>query len=440
MLTCFLFFSLALSQAAAFYRSTDDVVELTAKQFKSDVLKGDELWLVEFYAPWCGHCKNLIPEYKKVATAVKGVAKIGALDGTNDDAKDIMQKYSVQGFPTLKFFGANKRTPKDYEGQRTGDAMITEVVKQVGRMVKERTKGSGGAKSSSSSSGNKQKPSGGGSKKGSSSAVIELTESNFNALVMDSNDQWLVEFFAPWCGHCKNLAPEWENAAKQLKGSVQLGAVDATEHGSLASKYGVKGYPTIKVFPAGKKKKAKDYNGPREAAGIVSYALQLLDEAGVAPSIPQITSDKVFESTCTGNQKLCVIMFVPHILDSLAKGRNQYLDTLGAVAKSLRGSPYSFAWSEGGAQMKLEEDMGLTFGYPAAVVISAEKKVYSVQRGSWSKKNLASFLNGVISGSEKTASLKSIPKMKEVAAWDGKDAPEDLISTEEYSLEDLMAD
>ena len=42
--------------------------------------------------------------------------------------------------------------------------------------------------------------------------------------------------------------------------------------------------------------------------------------------------------------------------------------------------------------------------------------------------------------SEKTASLKSIPKMKEVAAWDGKDAPEDLISTEEYSLEDLMAD
>lgn len=325
---------------------------------------------------------------------MKGVAKVGALDGTGAGAEDLMKKYSVQGFPTLKFFGANKRSPKDYEGQRTGDAMTTEVVKQVGRMVKERTKGSSG----SSSSSDKPKSSGSGSKKRSTSAVIELTEANFGALVTDSSDMWLVEFFAPWCGHCKNLAPEWESAAKQLKGQVSLGAVDATEHQGLASKYGVKGYPTIKMFPAGKKKKARDYQGPREAAGIVAYALQQLDESGVPPSIPQITNEKVFESTCAGNQKLCVIMFVPHILDSLAKGRNQYLDTLAEVAKSQRGSPFQFAWSEGGAQQKMEEMMGLTFGYPAAVVISAEKKVYAVQRGSWSKKNLVSFLNGVISG------------------------------------------
>ena len=345
-------------------------------------------------APWCGHCKNLIPEYKKVASAVKGVAKVGAVDGTN--AQDLMQKYSVQGFPTLKFFGANKRSPKDYEGQRTSDAMISEVVKQVGRMVKERTKGSGGG-DSKSSSGSGQKKSSGGNKR-SGSAVVELTEANFNAMVMESEDFWLVEFFAPWCGHCKNLAPEWENAAQQLKGSVQLGAVDATEHQSLAGKYGVKGYPTIKMFPPGKKKKAKDYQGPREAAGIVSYALQQLDAFGVPLNIPQITSQKVFEDTCGGNQKLCVIMFVPHILDSLAKGRNGYIDTLTAVAKSMRGSPFQFSWSEGGAQSGLEEVMGLTFGYPAAVVLSAEKQVFAVQRGSWSKKNLESFLNGVVSG------------------------------------------
>ena len=49
------------------------------------------------------------------------------------------------------------------------------------------------------------------------------------------------------CGHCKNLEPEWESAAKKLKGSVKLGKVDATVHGNLAQAYGVKGYPTIKV-------------------------------------------------------------------------------------------------------------------------------------------------------------------------------------------------
>lgn len=201
-------------------------------------------------------------------------------------------------------------------------------------------------------------------------------------------------------GHCKNLAPEWESAAKQLKGAgaVQLGAVDATEHQALASKYGVKGYPTIKVFGADKKKKAKDYQGPREAAGIVSYVQQQLDQAGVPPSTPQLTSDAVFQDTCTGSQKLCVIMFVPHLLDSQAKGRNEHLELLGALAKTMRSSPFQFAWSEGGAQSKLEDMMGLTFGFPAMVVVSAEKKVFAVQRGSWSKKNLVTFLNNVISG------------------------------------------
>jgi protein disulfide-isomerase A6 len=76
---------------------------------------------------------------------------------------------------------------------------------------------------------------------------------------------------------------------------VNLGAVDATVHTSLAQKYGVKGYPTIKLFKAGKKGKAVDYNGPREAAGIVDYALKILEESGVPPHIPQITDKKVFE-------------------------------------------------------------------------------------------------------------------------------------------------
>lgn len=58
--------------------------------------------------------------------------------------------------------------------------------------------------------------------------VIELTDENFDKIVLNSEDMWLVEFYAPWCGHCKNLAPEWATAATQLKGKVKLGALDAT--------------------------------------------------------------------------------------------------------------------------------------------------------------------------------------------------------------------
>jgi protein disulfide-isomerase A6 len=91
--------------------------------------------------------------------------------------------------------------------------------------------------------------------------VVVLTDANFNDLVLKSKDIWLVEFYAPWCGHCKSLEPEWNIAAGKLKGQVKLGKVDATVETGLGQRFGVKGYPTIKVFDYGEKSdsKATDY-------------------------------------------------------------------------------------------------------------------------------------------------------------------------------------
>ena len=69
--------------------------------------------------------------------------------------------------------------------------------------------------------------------------MITLTDSNFEELVLGSKDHWLVEFYAPWCGHCKRLEPEWAKAATELKGKIKLGALDATVHTVMAGRYGV---------------------------------------------------------------------------------------------------------------------------------------------------------------------------------------------------------
>lgn len=69
------------------YSSNSPVVQLTSSNFKSQVVKSDEIWLVEFYAPWCGHCKNLVPEWEKAAKALKGIIKIGAVDVTTNEVK-----------------------------------------------------------------------------------------------------------------------------------------------------------------------------------------------------------------------------------------------------------------------------------------------------------------------------------------------------------------
>jgi len=68
---------------------------------------------------------------------------------------------------------------------------------------------------------------------------------------MGSKDSWFVEFYAPWCGHCKKLEPEWNKLASDLNGYVKVAKVDATVNTNLAQRFGVTGYPSIKFFPAG---------------------------------------------------------------------------------------------------------------------------------------------------------------------------------------------
>ncbi|KAE8681945.1 putative protein disulfide-isomerase A6 [Hibiscus syriacus] len=276
-----LLFLLSASSTAA------DVVVLTEENFNEEVGQ-DRGALVEFYAPWCGHCQKVAPEYEKLAESFKKAKSvlIGKVDC--DEHKSICSKYGVQGYPTIQWFPKGSLKPKKYEGQRTAESLTEFVNTEGGTNVKITA---------------------------APSSVVVLNTDNFDEVVLDETKDVLIEFYAPWCGHCKKLAPTYEKVATAFKREedVIIANLDADKYGDLAEKYGVSGFPTLKFFPKGNKA-GEEYTGDTDLDAFVAFINekcgtnrdakgQLTSKAGILPSLDPLVKEFVAAS---GDEKKSV--------------------------------------------------------------------------------------------------------------------------------------
>lgn len=151
-----------------------------------------------------------------------------------------------------------------------------------------------------------------------------LTEKNFEGVISE-NEFVLVEFYAPWCGHCKALAPELAKAAGILAekdSKIVIAKVDATEESKLAESHEVRGYPTLKFFRNGK---AMEYGGGRTAETIVSWV-----EKKTGP--PAVTCDNVADAkAAVEDNKVAVFGFFKDAASDAAKA---FIETAGTMDDS----------------------------------------------------------------------------------------------------------
>jgi len=220
-------------------------LDLTPDNFDS-IIDGSKGAFVEFFAPWCGHCKSLAPEYEIVGEAFDKESSVVIAKVDADAHKDLGGRFDVHGFPTLKWFPKGSMVPEAYEGGRSADDIITFINNKAGTKARV-----------------KKVP----------SAVVDLTPSNFDSIALDSTKDVLVEFFAPWCGHCKQLAPDYEKVAAAFANepNVVVAKVDADAHKELGTRYGVTGFPTIKFFGRDSKTEPLQYDGQRDIPAFVDY-------------------------------------------------------------------------------------------------------------------------------------------------------------------------
>jgi protein disulfide-isomerase A6 len=149
------------------------------------------------------------------------------------------------------------------------------------------------------------------------SAVVDLTPSNFDAVVLKSGKPALVEFFAPWCGHCKNLAPVYEELATAFTyaaDKVTIAKVDADDHKSLGKRFGVQGFPTLKWFD-GKSDKPVDFDGGRDLESLAKWITEKtglkMKTKGKLPSQITFLDDKSFKEKVGKEQDVLVAFTAP---------------------------------------------------------------------------------------------------------------------------------
>ncbi|KAF2675183.1 thioredoxin-domain-containing protein [Microthyrium microscopicum] len=374
------------ASAEGLYSKNSPVVQVTAQNYGRLIAKSNHTSIVEFYAPWCGHCKNLKPAYEKAAKKLQGLAKVASVNCDDDANKPFCGEMGVKGFPTLKIIRPSKKSGKptveEYQGARSAKAIVDAVVEKIPNHVK------------------------------------RVTDKSIDSWLAQDNETAKAILFTE-----KGTTSALLRAlAIDYLGSINFGQVRNKESAAVET-FGISKYPSFVLLPGGEKD-AVVYDGELKKEGMAEFLKQVAqpnpDPAPAAskkdkakasmktsaakdksekdtppsegkPLIPAINDEATLRERCLlPTSKICALVLLPNINPSKESIPDGFIESLRSLAEvydkhAKRRSAFAFYLVEPSLELvkTLRKELGLGNEKQMELVAVNAKKL-------WFKKYTAS--------------------------------------------------
>lgn len=217
------------------------VIKLSSSNFHETLgrKRSGSLWVVDYFAPWCGPCQQLAPEWTAVAKVLHLLPNVKIASVDCEANGDLCRSQGVRSYPTIRLYplgseGLNQVAM--YNGNRDATALMRWIVQFLQIKIK------------------------------------EFTERDLERKVINNKKEiWVIDYYAPWCGHCQVLEPHFVIAAEMLEETVRFGRLNCEQYRSTCGRAGVNAYPTVIIY---NKNGDKRLNAGKRIEGTTAEAIR----------------------------------------------------------------------------------------------------------------------------------------------------------------------